>query len=43
MTGNSFNPEIEVDPKSARVVVDGAEVTSEAVTEVPLNRLYMLS
>ena len=43
MSGNSLNPDIEVDPKSARVMVDGAEITSEAVTEVPLNRLYMLS
>ena len=43
MSRNSLNPEIEVDPKSARVMVDGTEITSEAVTEVPLNRLYMLS
>ena len=43
MSRNSLNPEIEVDPKSARVTVDGAEITSEAVTEVPLNRLYMLA
>ena len=42
MDRNNLNPGIEIDPKTARVLVDGVEITSEAVTEVPLNRLYML-
>ena len=43
MNRNSLNPEIQIDPRTAHVLVDGTEITSEAVTEVPLNRLYMLS
>ena len=43
MVGNSANPEIEVDLTNGRVVVDGNVVSSNAVEEVPLNRLYFLT
>ena len=43
MVRNNANPDIEVDLRDSRVIVDGRPITSEAVQEVPLNRLYMLS
>ena len=43
MVGNSLNPNVEVDMESKQFLVDGQVVTSEAVKEVPLNRLYLLS
>ena len=43
MVRNNVSPHIEVDLRDARVIVDGRPVTSEAVEEVPLNRLYVLS
>ena len=43
MVRNNANPHIEVNLRDSRVMVDGRPITSEAVEEVPLNRLYMLS
>ncbi len=43
MLYNSLNPDIEVDVGNNQVRVTGQAVTSEAVKEVPLNRLYFLS
>jgi len=43
MVRNNASPHIEVDLRDSRVMVDGRPITSEAVEEVPLNRLYMLS
>jgi urease subunit alpha len=43
MVRNSLNPAIEVDIENKQVRVDGEVVTSNAVTEVPLNRLYNLA
>ena len=43
MYRNSLNPEIEVDLASSQVMVNGQAATSEEVTEVALNRRYMLT
>ena len=43
MMRNNISPHIEVDLRDSQVIVDGRPITSEAVEEVPLNRLYMLS
>ena len=43
MVRNRLVPDVQVDLESNRVSVDGEVVTSEAVREVPLNRLYFLS
>ena len=43
MLHNSVSPHIEVDGQAAQVTVDDVPVTSEAVTQVPLNRLYRLT
>jgi urease subunit alpha len=43
MVRNNSSPHIEVDLRDSRVMVDGRSITSQAVEEVPLNRLYMLS
>ena len=43
MVRNSLNPVIEVDTENKLVRVNGEVVTSNAVTEVPLNRLYNLA
>ena len=43
MVRNSLSPEIKVDLNSKEVSVDGNVVTSEAVAEVPLSRLYFLT
>ena len=43
MNRNSLNPDIDIDPQSSRVLVNGQEATSEAVTEVALNRLYVIT
>jgi len=43
MLHNTLNPTIEIDGHAAQVLVDREPVTSEAVTEVPLNRLYRLT
>ena len=43
MVRNNVSPHIEVDLRDSRVIVDGRPVTSEAMEEVPLNRLYLLS
>ena len=43
MVRNSLNPVIEVDIENKQVRVNGEVVTSNAVTEVPLNRLYNLA
>ena len=43
MLHNSASPRIEVDGRAAQVTVDDVPVTSEAVTQVPLNRLYRLT
>ena len=43
MLYNTLNPTIEIDGRAAQVLVDREPVTSEAVTEVPLNRLYRLT
>ena len=43
MVGNSLCPHIEVDLEAKKYRVDGQTISSEAVTEVALNRLYVLS
>ncbi len=43
MLFNALSPRVEVDPGAGQVSVDGTRVTSEPVTEVPLNRLYRLT
>ncbi len=43
MLYNTLNPRIEIDGRAAQVKVDRQPVTSVAVTQVPLNRLYRLS
>ena len=43
MYHNGRNPEIEVDLETRQVRADGQVLRSEAVTQVPLNRLYFLS
>ncbi len=43
MRYNTLNPTIEIDGRAAQVTVDREPITSEAVTEVPLNRLYRLT
>lgn len=40
---NKLNPKIDIDPRTSRVIVDGVEAVSEAVREVPLNRLYVIT
>ena len=43
MVRNSLNPVIDIDPRTSRVLVDGQEAVSEAVKQVPLNRLYLIT
>lgn len=43
MVLNTLNPTIDIDPRTSRVLVDGHEAVSEAVNEVPLNRLYLIT
>ena len=43
MVRNRRYPAVRVDSKERVVTVDGEVVTSQAVTEVPLNRRYMLA
>ena len=43
MVRNRLVPDIRIDLDSNRVSVNGDAVTSEAIPEVPLNRLYFLS
>ena len=43
MVRNAYNPDIHVDLRSKRVLIDGKVVTSAAVAEVPLNRLCLLA
>ena len=43
MVRNSFNPRIEVNLESKRISVDGSVVTSNPISEAPLNRLYTLA
>lgn len=43
MLHNTATPRVEVDGEAGRVLVDGQEVHSEALREVPLNRLYTLA
>ena len=40
---NKLNPEIDIDPRTSQVIVDGKEAVSEPVREVPLNRLYVIT
>lgn len=42
MVRNSAQPQVEVDPRTRQVRVNGQAVTSDPVAEVPLNRLYFL-
>ena len=43
MVLNKLNPEIDIDPRTSQVIVDGKEAVSEPVREVPLNRLYVIT
>ena len=43
MVRNNLNPEIDINPRTSRVTVNGLEATSEAIREVPLNRLYVIT
>ena len=43
MRFNTLSPRIEVDSLAGQVLVEGTRVTSEPVTDVPLNRLYRLT
>ena len=43
MVRNAYNPDIDVDLVNKRVLIDGKAVSSSAVAEVPLNRLYLLA
>ena len=43
MVRNAYNPNIDVDLGNKRVLIDGKAVSSSAVAEVPLNRLYLLA
>ena len=42
MVHNHALPEVEVDPDSYRVAIDGESISSEAATEVPLAQRYFL-
>ena len=42
MVHNDALPEVEVDPDSYRVAIDGEPISSEAATEVPLAQRYFL-
>ena len=43
MVRNNLNPEIDINPRTSRVTVNGLEATSEPIREVPLNRLYVIT
>jgi urease subunit alpha len=40
---NAASPPIEIDPRSGRVYLHGDELTCEPVTELPVNRSYLLT
>ncbi|EJQ7976226.1 urease subunit alpha [Staphylococcus pseudintermedius] len=42
MKNNSALPELDVDPETYEVFVDGKKVTSEAATELPMTQRYFL-
>ena len=43
MVRNNLNPTIDIDPRTSRVLINGVEAVSEPVTEIPLNRLYVIT
>ncbi|MGZ1884431.1 urease subunit alpha, partial [Staphylococcus argenteus] len=42
MKNNSATPNLDVDPQTYEVYVDGEKITSQAATELPLTQRYFL-